>query len=228
MRHHSDLGPYGVKVRARFVRARRTLGSHNLPDVGTFATLIRDIDGMNHVALNPPLDPAAMVAGAVAGNQTACSELLASYGALVWSLCRRLDPEPEDAYQDVWERVVRALARFDPAGPAKLSTWIATIAHRRLVDRHRRRLTRGVTVPLGDPPSTAPSVERQLDDSRRREQLERAIQQLPDGQRRTVIMHYRQGLILEDIADNEGVAVGTVKSRLHRARAQLTALLWEE
>ncbi len=193
--------------------------------MGTFASVNRVIDGMIQVAPHPSSDPSNLAARSAAGDVAAHRELLDSYGALVWSICLRLDPEPEDAYQDVWERVVRALDRFDPAGPAKLSTWIATIAHRRLVDRHRRRLTRGVDVPLGDPPSTAPSVERQLDDSRQRAELERGIRRLSGGQRRTMVMHYRQGMTLEDIADNEGVAVGTIKSRLHRARAALTRML---
>src|SRR5262245_52043687 len=81
--------------------------------------------------------------------------LVSAYGPMVWSLCRRLGPDPEDAYQEVWEKVFGAVDRFDPAGPATLRTWIATVTHRHLVDRHRRRQVRGEVVELGDVPVAA-------------------------------------------------------------------------
>jgi RNA polymerase sigma-70 factor (ECF subfamily) len=157
---------------------------------------------------------------AIHGDPLARRALVLRHGPLVWSICRRLAQDPEDAYQIVWEKALRALERFDPAGPARLSTWLASIAHRQLVDEHRRRVVRGVTVDPDDleapEAGEAPADLARLDD---------AIQALPDGLRRVIVLHHLHGLPLEDIARDEEVPVGTVKSRLHRARAMLAARL---
>jgi RNA polymerase sigma-70 factor (ECF subfamily) len=159
--------------------------------------------------------PDPVLLRAVEGDPVARRALVDRLGPLVWSLCRRLDPDPEDATQEVWEKVLRALPGFDPAGTASLSTWVATIAHRHLVDRHRRRVTRGVAVDPDEaaPPAAAPRPEQA--------RLESALGRLPEDQRRVVVLHHVHGVALEDIAAEEGVALGTVKSRLHRARARL-------
>lgn len=149
--------------------------------------------------------------------------LVAEHGPLVWGLCRRLCPEPEDAYQEIWEKVFTAVHRFDPEGPATLRTWIVTIAHRHLVDRHRRRRVRGEVVELREIPVVVD--EDRLDAQRRTARLEAALQRLPEGHRRIVVLHHLEGLTLDQIAKDEDVAVGTVKSRLHRARARLLELL---
>ena len=150
--------------------------------------------------------------------------VVADHGPAVWSLCRRLCPEPEDAYQEIWEKVLGALPRFDPAGSASLRTWILTIAHRHLVDRHRRRQVRGVVVQLPDL-AVAPVAEARLDRAQRTELLIAALDRLPEAQRRVVVLHHLHGQSLEAIANAEGVAVGTVKSRLHRGRARLAEIL---
>jgi RNA polymerase sigma-70 factor (ECF subfamily) len=141
----------------------------------------------------------------------------------VWSLCRRLGPDPEDAYQEVWEKVFAALVRFDPDGPATIRTWIATITHRHLVDRARRRRVRGQVVELGDLP--APAEVDRVDEAQRLGRLESALERLPEGHRRVVVMHHLHDVPLETLARDEGIALGTVKSRLHRARARLLELL---
>lgn len=151
--------------------------------------------------------------------------LVALHGPFVWGLCRRLCPEPEDAYQETWEKVFAAIHRFDPAGPASLRTWIGTIAHRHLVDRHRRRRVRGEVVELGDIPVGAD--DEGPDVRRRAARLEAALQRLPEAHRRVVVLHHLEGHDLERIAEGEAIAVGTVKSRLHRARARLLELLEE-
>lgn len=152
-------------------------------------------------------------------------EVVTRHGPLVWALCRRLDPRPEDAYQEVWEKLLRNLDRFDPRGPASLKTWLATVTHRHLVDRHRRRTTRGEVVPIEGAPPTPARGERELDRLRGMKRLEAAVAGLPEPHRRVVVLHHVHELPLEEIAAVEGVAVGTVKSRLHRARARLASTL---
>lgn len=146
--------------------------------------------------------------------------VVADHGRLVWALCRRLDPQPEDAYQEAWEKVLKALPGFDPGGRASLKTWIMTITHRHLVDRWRRRRPTVELEPdlvADHAPSAAARLEA-LGDARR---LEAALATLPADQRRVVVLHHLHEVPIETIAATEGVALGTVKSRLHRGRTAL-------
>lgn len=169
------------------------------------------------------IDPS--IALAASGDPDARALLVRVHGPLVWSLCRRLGPEPQDAYQEIWEKVFGALCRFDPEGSASVRTWIATIAHRHLVDRHRRRTVRGEVVELGEVLLSTGSGEEYADTLADIDRLEAALQRLPEGHRRVVVMHHLQDRSLDEIAASEGIATGTVKSRLHRARARLLELL---
>lgn len=172
-------------------------------------------------ALRP--DPDDRPLRAARGDRDARASLVAELGPRVWGLCRRLCPEPEDAYQDVWGKVFASIGRFDPAGPATLSTWVITVAHRHLVDLHRRRQVRGEVVELGELP--APAGPDVVEERQRGERIEAALQRLPESHRRVVVLHHLHDRPLDAIAREEGVALGTVKSRLHRARARLLELL---
>lgn len=172
--------------------------------------------------------PDPLVQRAQRGDHAAWAQLLTREGPRVYALCRRLDHDPDDAYQAIWEKVVRHLDRFDVRGPQPFVSWLMTVAHRHLVDRHRRRRVRGVVVPFAEPPEGASdpaAPDREVDAARARDRLEDAIASLPDAGRRVVVLHHIHGQELSAIAAAEGVAVGTVKSRLHRARARLQELL---
>ena len=164
------------------------------------------------------------LSAALDGDADAWSALIDEHGPRIWSVCRRLAREPEDAYQEVWERIQRTLPRFDPAR-GTLRAWMTAITHRHLIDRHRRRQVRGEVLRLDDRASVLPMVDEQIDRSRRKARLDEAIARLPDAQRRVVVLHHLGGRSLADIADEEGVAIGTIKSRLHRGRARLAELL---
>lgn len=163
--------------------------------------------------------PDAILARAIQGDPDARRSFVEHLVPLVWSICRRMDPDPEDACQEIWEKVLRALPRFDMTGPASVKTWVARITHRHLIDRHRRRKVRGIAVDPEEELFTTVVPRPELG------RLEGALAQLPDVHRRVVILHHVHGVALEDIAEEEGVPVGTIKSRLHRARARLVEIL---
>ncbi len=142
-------------------------------------------------------------------------------------MCRRLADDPDDAYQTVWEKVVGAWTRFDATGKGSLSGWIATITRRTLVDRHRRRQVRGVAEPVE--PLADPGLDPEHDAARNQAQgqLEELLQELPFAQRHVLIAHHMHGVSLQELADEEGVALGTIKSRLHRGRGALASRLGE-
>lgn len=178
---------------------------------------------MPALRLAPSPDP--LVLAAQRGEPGAAEALIQRHGPLVWGICRRLCPDPEDAWQEIWERVLRALPGYDPLGPAQCSTWIATIAHRVLVDRHRRRRVRGEVLEAPEIPDTTPAIEDRLDARRRAARLEEALMNLPQPWREVVVLHHLHGVDLDTLAAQEGVAVGTIKSRLHRGRAALAMAL---
>lgn len=168
----------------------------------------------------------AILARAQQGDGAARRVLVERHGPRVWGLCTRLAPgEAEDCYQQIWEKVLRALPGFDPNGAATLDTWIGTIARRTLIDRHRRRSVRGEVVELGDLRAPARDLEGLVDLRRQEARLERALKLLPPGQRRVVVLHHMHGVPLATLAAEEGVALGTVKSRLHRGRGRLLQIL---
>jgi len=163
----------------------------------------------------------------VVGGVVDRAALVREHGPGLYTLCRRLCADPEDAYQAVWAKVFAALPRFDPAGSAGVRTWIFTIAHRHLVDRHRRRSVRRRHV-VDEPNAEVavpPLAERAADLRQQRARLTAAIDGLPEPQRRVIVLHHLGGQSLDDIAATERVALGTVKSRLHRARARLAEVL---
>jgi RNA polymerase sigma-70 factor, ECF subfamily len=120
----------------------------------------------------------------------------------------------EDVCQEAWLRAYRALPSF--RGDADFGTWIHTIARnlvfgRGHIDGRREELM------AAHPPPTAtrpPTVELRVD-------LERAVAALPDGMRKILLLHDVQGWRHADIAAALGIAEGTSKSQLFKARAQV-------
>jgi len=158
------------------------------------------------------------------GDPAAVADLLERHGALVYGLCIAHADDPEDAYQAAWEHVLTRLDRFDPSGPAKLSTWIHRVTHNHLVDRHRRARRRE-TEPLEETLSADDSPEDALTSRQRSARLRSALTRLPEAQRRAIVHHYLDELTVQDVAELEGVPVGTIKSRLHHGRSKLLELL---
>jgi RNA polymerase sigma-70 factor (ECF subfamily) len=133
----------------------------------------------------------------------------------------RGEAEAQDALQETFLRVARALPGFRPDGAARLSTWIFTIARRvALTSIEKARLDAG-RAPDPGPAGAAPSAELRL-------ALVGAIAALPVPQRAVFVLYECCALGYEEIAAVEGLDVGTVKSRLHRARATLQAALRDE
>ncbi|MEL6347101.1 MAG: sigma-70 family RNA polymerase sigma factor [Myxococcota bacterium] len=175
--------------------------------------------------MSAPLPPSTRLA-AQRGDRAARAELVAVYGGLVFSLCRRYATDPEDAYQDAWVHVLSRLHRYDETRGASLRTWLALIVRNRLTDRRRVRRIRGeVVAPDEAQPSPDPTPEQHAHRRRQVQRVERALSHLDPVQRDAIVLHYTADMPLSDIARAQGVAVGTVKSRLHRARAHLAALM---
>jgi RNA polymerase sigma factor (sigma-70 family) len=162
------------------------------------------------------------------GDERAWRDLIARFQrpvhALIWRvLAGRAKHRAEDLTQETFVRVLGALPRFDPAGPAKLSTWILTIAARLAINELRR--------PEGAALEHEPIASDRADVGVERARLGAAIAAgmaaLPDAQRAVLVLREYHDLDYAEIAEMLELEIGTVRSRLSRAKAALRAHLVE-
>lgn len=154
----------------------------------------------------------------------AFDEVYSRYRGPIWRLaCRFAGDDALDATQEIFLKVWRALPGF--RGEARLSTWIFQIAHNHLRQRHRRRLRRLDPTALDN--TIAEPVDQRADPERRaiaRDDLNRlrvVIETLPVGQREVLWLRDGQHLSYQEIAEVLNLPIGTVRSRLARARRSL-------
>jgi RNA polymerase sigma-70 factor, ECF subfamily len=179
---------------------------------------------------------AALVQRCAAGDESASAELMAEHQRTVVQLASNLLGDREEALdlsQEVFLRVFRTIHRF--RGQSSLRTWIYRIAVNQARNRHRfwRRRHRADQVSLdqhvamhGDVFSgLGPTPERVLAQKELAERLRVALNRLPFDQRTAIVLREVDGLSYEEIAYSLQLAVGTVKSRLTRARQALRAEL---
>jgi len=181
---------------------------------------------------------AALVQRCASGDEAACAELVAEQQRMVIQLAMNLLGDRDEALdlsQEVFLRVFRTIHRF--RGQSSLRTWIYRIAVNQASNRHRfwRRRHRADQVSLeqhvaahGDLMSTGePAPDRVLAQKELAARLQAALDHLPFDQRTAIVLREIDGLSYEEIAYSLGVAVGTVKSRLTRARQALRVELRE-
>jgi RNA polymerase sigma-70 factor, ECF subfamily len=181
---------------------------------------------------------AALVARCAEGDQAACAELVVEHQRMVYQLSFHLlgnRDEALDLSKDVFMRVFRTLPQF--RGHSQLRTWIYRIVVNQARNRQRwwRRRHRASQVSLDQhlethaEPSGNPRVapDNVLAQKRLASQLRRALDALPFDQRSVIVLREIDGLSYDEIAFSLGVTLGTVKSRLTRARRALRDVLQE-
>jgi len=133
----------------------------------------------------------------------------------------------DDVVQDVFLAVMRDAGRYE-AGRATVTAWLCGIA-RNCVRQRLERDRRLTPVDFGDGPEPEPAAEGPADPlagllrAERIETLRRAVRALPVTYREAVVLCDLQGMPYGDAAEVIGCPVGTVRSRLHRARVMLAA-----
>jgi len=129
----------------------------------------------------------------------------------------------DELVQDIWLRVVQGIARLQD--PFKFRSWLFGIAHRRLMDEMRGRY--GPTPVELDADALA-AGDGDADRELVARELERGLARLPPVERDVLSLFYLEELSLADVAQALAVPVGTVKSRLYRARQLLRQQLTGE
>lgn len=171
-------------------------------------------------------------------DRVAFAELLRRHQSYVDKILYNLAPDWQDRgdlAQEVWIRVYKKIKSLQD--PTKFKGWLSRIATNLFYDQLRKRKRYPTSLSLDasmvteedelkwEVASDLPSPEENLTTTEFYEQLKQAIADLPDTFRTTIVLREIQGLSYEEIADITQVSLGTVKSRIARARNRLQLLL---
>ncbi len=155
-------------------------------------------------------------------------EVARSHGRFIYTVAYRLTgnhDEAQDLVQEVLLRVRRGLASYRPGS---MEAWLSRITTNAFLDEVRRKKRRPLEV-VPDLPERLTGVDQEpldvLDTSRLPEHIQEALKALPIEFRSAVVLCDVVGLNYQEIAESLDVPVGTVRSRIHRGRAQLRAML---
>jgi len=174
-------------------------------------------------------ESAAWLARLRGGDGAAFEDLVRTHQHRVYGVALRMlgnRAEAEEIAQEVFLRAHRTLRDF--RGDAKLSTWLYAIASRLCLTRlaaAERRLRRADGVDLERMADTREQPGVEIERGEVETALHRAIAELPEDRRIVVVLRDLSGLSYEDIAAALDLELGTVRSRLHRARMDLKSKL---
>jgi len=169
----------------------------------------------------------------LAGDEKAYRALVERYQRQVFSLARRMTGSVEDAEdltQETFVRMFKALDRYDPTRP--FAAWLMTIATRLSIDHLRRRRVRPISVTQREPGTRDEEYTLEIEDaglrpdeiavqSEEEGRVQDLIDSLPPHYRAVVLLRHQHDLSYEEIAEALHLPLGTVKARIHRARALL-------
>jgi len=171
--------------------------------------------------------PADIVEACRRGDRVAFETLVRATNRRAYALAFRLLRdrfEAEDVVQEAYLRMFRSMEGFREE--AKVETWMHRIVTNVAITRLRSR-GRAAELVSDELPDAAPSEHPDAGIDVR-DQLERALQRLPSGQRTVVVLKDIYGLSCREIADELEIREGAVKVRLHRARKRLRETIGEE
>jgi RNA polymerase sigma-70 factor (ECF subfamily) len=177
-------------------------------------------------------DESEIIRRCLAGDERAYRELVQRYQRQVYSIAMRMvrrSEDAEDLTQETFVRMFRALDRYDINRP--FAAWLFTIASRLCIDHLRRRRIQPIslsqhdaegnedwTIEVEDPGLKPDEVTSHAEEEGRTRDL---IDSLPEHYRIVVLLRHQQDLSYEEIAEALHLPLGTVKARIHRARALL-------
>jgi len=180
-------------------------------------------------------DLAAVAARARTGEREAFRRLLELSSPRIYRLALRVVGDPDEADDVVQETYIRAWGQIEELrDPAAAMGWLSRIARNAARDRLRwwKRRRRESFDEAGAPlahlvalADRAPLPDEALASAEAGAAVTRAVAALPDKHRVVLLLREADGMTYEEIAESLGIAIGTVESRLHRARAALARRL---
>jgi RNA polymerase sigma-70 factor (ECF subfamily) len=183
------------------------------------------------------MDDHLLIRRAQEGDRTALNQLIRKHEQRAYQYAFRLTRNPEEAADVVAEafvRVYNALPNFK--GQSAFTTWLYRILTNCFLDIRKKEKNRATSSLEAALQTDEGDLERQIEDpgmtphdeaekTERETRVERAVSELPEYQRAMIVMYHAEMLSYEEIAAALDLPIGTVKSRLNRARLSLRELL---
>ena len=167
------------------------------------------------------------------GDNSAFGDIVLKYQDKIYNLCRHMlgnAHDAEDASQDVFLKAFQALSKFQPE--ASLYTWLYRVATNTCIDRRRKPVFESLFGGseegerlVHDRASDAPSPERLYQSKQLDRTLQESLGKLSPKLRTIIILKEMEELSYEEIVDTLEISMGTVKSRIARAREELQILM---
>lgn len=187
--------------------------------------------------MNQGHDDGMLIERAQKGDRDALDSLIRKYEKRAYQYAFRLTSNPEEAsdvVSDAFVRVYGALGNFK--GNSAFTTWLYRILTNCFLDHRKREKNRSAVSLESTLQTDDGDIERQfesadatpdveLERSHRAQVFERAVAMLPEYQRVMVTLYHSEMLSYEEIAETLDLPIGTVKSRLNRARISLREML---
>ncbi len=179
-------------------------------------------------------DDAELIEQTLAGRSAAFGVLVRKYQNRLYNVVLHVVGNPEDAEDVVQEAFVQAYLKLGGfEGKSAFYTWLYQIAFHAAIDRTRSRRhgptrTGGGLGDLSDVMDRGEGPTERLDRQERERQVRQAINRLDEDHRTVLVLREMDGCCYETIAEILKVPIGTVRSRLHRARLQMRELLQEQ
>lgn len=176
-----------------------------------------------------------VISAVLHGNADAFDDLVTAYQKPVYHIALNMTGSEEDAFdlsQETFLKAYRSLNTF--RNESSFGTWVCRMASNLCIDFLRKQKRRGKIVSLDEPdvcgrPAEVPDLRYAPEAAYEKKELSRLIrenlQKLPDEQKLILVLRDVEGLSYQEIADQLRLELGTVKSRIARARAHLANLL---
>ncbi|NUQ60946.1 MAG: sigma-70 family RNA polymerase sigma factor [Pirellulales bacterium] len=178
-------------------------------------------------------DDSQLIAETLAGQTAAFGQLVRKYQDRLYNTVVHIAGSVEDSRDIVQEAFVQAFLKLDTfQQTSAFYTWLYRIAFN-VAASHRRRRKPTISVELvrettgQEPADPRPGPEQRLEEAERRRHIEQAIAALSEEHRTVLVLREIDGCCYETIAEILELPIGTVRSRLHRARLQLREQLKE-
>ena len=172
------------------------------------------------------------------GNREAVSQLLERHTRRVRDYVRMLVKDndvADDLTQEVLIKVVKVLDEGRYTDKGRFLPWVLRIAHNRVLDYFRaQKQVKAVSESsagfdiLGSKDLAVPSIEEDIIDEQRAEEVRALIEKLPEEQREVVKMRYYDGLSFKEIAEHTGVSINTALGRMRYALINLRQMIKEK
>jgi len=183
--------------------------------------------------MNETSDDLQLIARFKQNDMSAFGEIVSKYQDKVYNLCRHMlrnADDAQDAAQDVFLKAYQALPKFQPE--ASLYTWLYRIATNTCIDYRKKPIFESLLGDFGegerlihDRASDAPSPEKLYQSKQIDQALQEGLGKLSPKLRAIIILKEIEELSYEEIADTLEISMGTVKSRIARAREELRKLM---